>query len=150
LERIMSAIQTRYVGPTNTRGSRIKAWCDAGSITIPYPHHANSEEEKHRIAAEALQKKLGWLPAPGNLYGDLIGDCLPGGGYAFVDDDRRLLAIKGFVNSVRNATWSGNPWCKPEFRNAVAAIGRAHGFFGDCLDAPTRPDEISAWEARRG
>ncbi|TXH40544.1 MAG: hypothetical protein E6Q97_39425 [Desulfurellales bacterium] len=40
----MQAIQTRYLGPTNSRGSRIKAWCDRGSITIPYPHHLSRGE----------------------------------------------------------------------------------------------------------
>ena len=32
----MQAIQTKYIGPTNTKGARIKAFCAAGSITIPY------------------------------------------------------------------------------------------------------------------
>ena len=32
----MQAIETRYLGPTNTRGSRIKATAAAGSITIHY------------------------------------------------------------------------------------------------------------------
>lgn len=55
----MQAIQTRYLGPTNTRGSRIKATCAAGSITISYPYDL-SGQAVHRRAAEALVSKLGW------------------------------------------------------------------------------------------
>mgnify|MGYP001766509437 CR=1 FL=1 len=77
----MQAIQTRYIGPTNTRGSRIRAWCAAGSIVIPFPYEADSQQAAHRIAAEALQHRLGWT---GDNYGQLLGGCLPSGDYAFV------------------------------------------------------------------
>lgn len=53
----MQAIKTKYLGPTNSRGSRIKAECMAGSITIPYPYGEN-EEEAHRTACDALCEKL--------------------------------------------------------------------------------------------
>lgn len=56
----MKAIITKYFGPTNTRGSRIKATDgDRCSITIPYPHELDSEEA-HRKAAEALRDKMKW------------------------------------------------------------------------------------------
>jgi len=55
----MQAIVTKYIGPTDTKGSRIKATCDAGSITIPYPHEL-SGEDVHAAAAMALVRKLGW------------------------------------------------------------------------------------------
>jgi len=74
----MQAIQTRYLGPTNSRGSRIKAWADAGSITIPYPHEL-SGQACHRLAAEALAKKFGWKF-------NYLGGQLPSGDYAFVSD----------------------------------------------------------------
>jgi len=76
----MQAIQTRYLGPTNTRGSRIKAWAAAGSITIPYLH-ALSDQACHRAAAEALALKLEWNTP---FYGSLLGGFLPNGDYAFV------------------------------------------------------------------
>lgn len=76
----MQAIQTRYLSPSNFRGPRIKAWCAAGSITIPYPHEL-SGLTVHRKAAQLLAVKLGWTdPA----YGPLLGGCLPNGDYAFV------------------------------------------------------------------
>ena len=76
----MQAIQTRYLGATNTRGSRIKASCAAGSITIVYPHEL-SGQAVHRKAAEALVSKLGWVDPH---YGGLLGGCLPNGDYCFV------------------------------------------------------------------
>lgn len=55
------AIQTKYHGPTNTRGSRISAKCSAGKISIPYPYDL-SGTECHRKAAIALCEKLKWNP----------------------------------------------------------------------------------------
>lgn len=54
---IYQAIETRYLGPTNTKGGRIKASCWGGSATISYPHEMNSDEA-HRAAAQALIDKM--------------------------------------------------------------------------------------------
>lgn len=56
---ITQAIETRYLGPTNTKGSRIKATAWAGSVTIPLDYGV-STEMAHWLAAAALQEKLGW------------------------------------------------------------------------------------------
>ena len=53
----MQAIETKYIGPTNYRGSRIKASCERGSITISYDSALNSEEA-HIAAADALVAKF--------------------------------------------------------------------------------------------
>ena len=53
------AIRTRYFGPTNYRGSRIKASCEAGQVTVPYDQGINLSEN-HIAAADALLAKLGW------------------------------------------------------------------------------------------
>lgn len=79
----MQAIVTKYFGPTNSRGSRIKAQCDAGSITIAYPSEL-SGMDCHAAAAKALVDKLGWNDAN---YGGLLGGQLPNGDYAFVFDN---------------------------------------------------------------
>lgn len=72
----MKAIQARYLGPTNYRGSRIKAWAEGvGSVTIPYPHEL-SGENVYRLAAETLCKRQGWPTA-------IVGGGLPNGDYAF-------------------------------------------------------------------
>jgi len=52
----MQAILTKYLPATNFRGSRIKAQCDRGSITIPYPSEAG--EVSHVMAADALVAKF--------------------------------------------------------------------------------------------
>ena len=58
-EKHMKAITTKYIGPTNYRGSRIKASDEDGNaITISYPHEL-SGEEVYRKAAVALCTKIG-------------------------------------------------------------------------------------------
>lgn len=76
----MQAIQTRYLGPTNNRGARIKAWAAAGAVTISYPYEL-SGQACHRAAAEALVKKLDWTHPN---YGSLLGGQLANGDYSFV------------------------------------------------------------------
>lgn len=56
----MKAITTKYLGPSNVRGSRIKAFdSDGNSVTIGV---ANSlrVDENHRAAAQALMTKMNW------------------------------------------------------------------------------------------
>ena len=56
----MKAIQTKYFGPTNCRGSRIKASDDDGNtVTVPYDY---GSENPHREAAVALIHEMGWNP----------------------------------------------------------------------------------------
>lgn len=82
------AITTRYHGPTNTRGSRIKAlarkaetWGDTHhkemSLTDSWDH-AHSIEENHARVAKLLATKLGWA-------GVYVAGALPDGtGNVFV------------------------------------------------------------------
>lgn len=72
----MQAIITKYLGPTNVKGSRIKATCAAGSVTIDYPHEL-SGMDCHAKAAYALLAKMHWDYK-------LMGGQLPSGDYAFV------------------------------------------------------------------
>jgi hypothetical protein len=53
------AITTKYHPPTNTRGSRISAQCDAGRLSLPWDDALDSDGN-HRAAAAALIKRLGW------------------------------------------------------------------------------------------
>lgn len=69
------AILTRYLGPTNHRGARVKATCDAGSVTVPWDY-AQDPARNHELAAHALCRKLGWS------YPFVQGGI--GNGYAFV------------------------------------------------------------------
>ena len=77
----MKAIMTKYIGPTDRRGSRIKATdSDGNSIMLPYDS-ALDTEGNHNAAAKALRDKMGWK-------GRLIGGWTSGG-MAYVFDDPR-------------------------------------------------------------
>jgi hypothetical protein len=73
----MQAIVTRYFGPGNVRGSRVKATCQAGSITLEWADNLNSNEN-HLAAAKAMVNKMGWH------YGTWIAGGLPDGSYVWV------------------------------------------------------------------
>jgi hypothetical protein len=58
----MIAIETKYLAPTNSRGSRIKAFtCNGHSFSIPYPYEL-SNEKAHFAAVKAMvaAKGLDW------------------------------------------------------------------------------------------
>jgi hypothetical protein len=90
----MIAIHTKYIGPTNTRGSRVKAytasWGDRKGfeVTIPYPHEL-SGEQVHFAAVKALVAKhnLDW-----NLEGMRYGDSADGRGFSFCFDHSKVTA----------------------------------------------------------
>jgi len=60
----MQAITTRYIGPSATKGSRIKATCDAGSLTVDF-HSVECTDDADRYVkvARMLADKLGWTGA---------------------------------------------------------------------------------------
>lgn len=55
----MQAIETKFIGPTNTKGARIKAILACKSIVIPYPYEYE-ETEAHHYAALSLINTLQW------------------------------------------------------------------------------------------
>ena len=75
----MQAIETKYFGPTNTRGARVRAAAYAGKLSVAWDH-ALSVEDNHAAAAMKFAKKLGW-----EKYGDLHGGGnAKGDGFVFV------------------------------------------------------------------
>lgn len=78
--RFYQAIVTKYIGPSNTKGSRIKATAAPGSITLHLDHSLNSEQN-HAAAALALATKYKWR---GTWYG---GGMPNYSGYVFVSTD---------------------------------------------------------------
>ena len=70
------AIITKYLGPTNTRGSRVKATAAAGSVILEWDNAVNAETN-HEYAANALCAKYKWA-------GGYIGGQLPNGDHVFV------------------------------------------------------------------
>jgi hypothetical protein len=55
----MQTILTKYIGPSNVKGSRVKAWNSgkAASVVLSWDHSLNSEDN-HKAAAQALAEKL--------------------------------------------------------------------------------------------
>jgi hypothetical protein len=72
------AIVTRYIGPTNYHGSRVKATAEAGSLTLPWDSALDSYAN-HVKAAKALARKFKW---GGIWYGGGTS-----AGYVFVDTE---------------------------------------------------------------
>ena len=90
----MIAIHTKYIGPSNTRGSRIKAytvgWGDLKGFTATVPYnHALSGVDVHFEAVKALVERNGldW-----NLEGMRYGDSADGKGYSFCFDASKVEA----------------------------------------------------------
>ena len=57
----MQAIITKYLGPTNHRGSRIKATGWVGSATVSYDYGLDTVGN-HKAAAQAICNKLNNAP----------------------------------------------------------------------------------------
>ena len=73
------AITVKFLGPTDTRGARLKASAQAGSITIPF-EYGMPRELRNSDAAMRLCAKLGWS-------GELVEGGLPDGDSVFVFKD---------------------------------------------------------------
>lgn len=72
----MKAIETKYHGPTDSKGARISASdMDNNRVYISYPHEL-SGADCHEAAARALMAKMGWA-------GEIIGGATKTG-YAWV------------------------------------------------------------------
>ena len=72
----MTIIETRFLGPTNHRGSRYKATAGngAGSLTVEADHRLGLEENHYHVA-RLLASKLGWFhdEQRGDHYGRWFG-----------------------------------------------------------------------------
>lgn len=81
----MQSIETRYYGPGNVRGARIRAKASGGfTLWIDYEP---ASQNPHRDAAVALCKKLGW-------HGTLCeGGIKRGSVFVFCDRDDDKVSI---------------------------------------------------------
>jgi hypothetical protein len=83
----MQTIRTRYHAPTNFKGARISAKCEARTIFISFPYELD-HEGRHKLAAEALIRAMGWHK-PHGRYADMIGGEFAGDMYwTFADGVR--------------------------------------------------------------
>ena len=78
----MQAITTKFLPPTNVRGSRVKATAQAGSVILNWDHALNPDGN-HRAAAEAFARKFGW-------HGEWIAGGLYNGDMIWVLNDTRV------------------------------------------------------------
>ena len=81
---IRQAIVTTFYGPTNTKGSRVKAQCDAKTMWFSWDYDLGVTEN-HQHAAARLVADLGWTR--GRRCYSLEGGSLPGKGapgYAWI------------------------------------------------------------------
>jgi hypothetical protein len=80
-KRMRQSISTKYLGATNTRGSRVKAKSSSGlSVTLSWDDALNTDDN-HQAAALALASKLNWL---GRW---VAGGDRDGRGNVYVNDD---------------------------------------------------------------
>lgn len=85
----MQAIETKYLGPTNTLGSRIKASCERGSITVQWDYSLGVEDN-HRAAAARLLAKFSQEDSAkyggreSHHWGEFVTGTLPDGRFAHV------------------------------------------------------------------
>jgi len=86
----MQAIEVKFLPPTNNKDARLKAFCQAGSITMGiYSIQQKLIEMKiscdmyycYRFIAEKLRDKLEWNIS---AYGDMIQGSLSNGNEVFV------------------------------------------------------------------
>jgi hypothetical protein len=73
---VLQAVQTKWIGPTNTRAAKIVVSTNARRRVIPWDHGLG-QEDNHRAAAEDLARSLGWLDGY-RLVGGTV-PCLPNG-----------------------------------------------------------------------
>ena len=91
-------ISTKYIGPTDFRGSRVKARSSSGlSVTLSWDDALNVDAN-HRAAALALATKLKWS---GRWIAGAAGD---GRGNVYVTDDG-----DGFTVAEKRETVVGTP-----------------------------------------
>lgn len=77
----MLAIHTRYLGPSNVRGARIKAYTSDGrSVTVPYAHEFDALNAHHIACIAFIQKHLTYVQSNEPM---TYGDSADGRGYCF-------------------------------------------------------------------
>lgn len=76
----MQTIRTKWLGPTNYRGSRIKAISASGHSTVVVSwDYALNIQANHNAAAKALADKMAW---PGEWVSGSWGEL---GGYVYIN-----------------------------------------------------------------
>jgi hypothetical protein len=140
----MRAITTKYMGPTNTRGSRVKV-SDPGyalgggrarSITVSWDDALDPRGNFAAAAREALAKwewDGTWIA--GSLDTGDVFVCVSARGPLTVHAE--TLTVDPFAALVALAKWAttgnrtGNPYCIPEVKDALRAVAALRGMPAD-------------------
>jgi hypothetical protein len=77
---VLQAIRTKYIGPSNVKGSRVAAYAQAGRRYFDWDDSLNPDEN-HILAARLYAQRLEWK-------GKLVTGVLPDGSYAHVFAER--------------------------------------------------------------
>lgn len=85
----MKAIQTKYLGPTNTKGSRIKAWAEGVKPMTFAWGYSDDVDDNHKRAATVFANKHGWLLEQRSL----ASGTLPNGDMCHVLPARRSVPL---------------------------------------------------------
>jgi hypothetical protein len=84
------AITTKFIGPTDTKGSRVKATSASGHSILLAWKYEEGVEGNHKLAAMALASKLGWN---GRWFVGGMADRF--GGNVYVQDDGDSFDVQG-------------------------------------------------------
>jgi hypothetical protein len=122
---MFQAIVTKYLGPTNTRGARIKVTADAGSITLDWDHALNSRQNYVKAAKQFMKQfkwdehytlESGYLPKSNDGY--MVHVMVPKYKAALADE------VLSWAKEPRDH--GGNPYCYKFVKTAQDIIeGRA-------------------------
>lgn len=85
----MQTIITKYLGPTDRRGSRVKATASGGAAVTLSWDYALDSGENHKAAALALMSKLDWT---GAMQG---GDLKSGMAFCFLSAQDQITRKEG-------------------------------------------------------
>jgi|688.fasta_scaffold1118634_2 hypothetical protein len=87
----MQAIHSKYLPATYSKGSRIKAICERGFITIDYPHELSGDAVHRKAALQLLERFVSedWTeraipPSQNPWKREFVTGCLPDGTFAHV------------------------------------------------------------------
>jgi hypothetical protein len=143
----MRAITTKYLGPTNTRGARVKV-SDPGyasrsdgtrarSMIISWDHALDGSGNFAAAARVALARWewSGTWVGGGLDTCDTFVCCSPRGPLTVYEDafsipvppDEMLAALRDLARWATSGDRTGNPYAKPEIKDALKVIARARG-----------------------
>ena len=82
----MQTITTKYIGPTNTKCSRVKATCWLTSITVSWDHALNSENNYKEVIQVLVNKLNSERIGDARWFVVATGSSVDGKGYTAVID----------------------------------------------------------------